>query len=552
MAQALTQTSTPTRTYDDIIIGAGSAGCVLAARLSEDKGRQVLLIEAGGKDDHPYVRMPLGFLRAMLNPKHNWGYVSEPEPNLNNRSLNLPRGRLLGGSSSINGMFYMRGHPRDYDTWRQMGCEGWGYADVLPYFKKMETSWRGPGKYHGGDGPLNVVPIDTRRLLHDPLMETAAAAGYPLSDDISAEHAEGFSKGEVTIDKRGRRASTSRAYLHPAMRRPNLTVEIEALTSRVLIENGRAVGVEYTQNGQRHQVRARREVILAGGTYNSPQLLMLSGIGPAEHLHEHGITTVVDLPGVGRNLSEHPVVMMQFAAKQPVTFLKELRYDRAALWTAQWALFGNGPFATQINSCNVVIRTAPQLEQPDIQLMCNPVRMDAALWFPGVTKQLQHCFQVGVVLLHPHSRGEVKLRSASPLDPPRIRLNLMGSPIEFETMRRGIREARRIYRTDPQGQLTGPELVPGDKADSDAALDDFIRSIASGCQHPVGTCTMGSGPEAVVDDELRVHGVEGLRVVDASIMPTVPGANTNAAAIMIGEKAADMILGRRLPAEEGV
>ena len=542
----------PSQTYDYVIVGAGSAGCVLAARLSEDPKARVLILEAGGKDDHPYVRMPLGFLRAMLNPKHNWNYLSEPEPNLDNRRLGLPRGRLLGGSSSINGMFYMRGHPRDYDTWRQMGAEGWSYADVLPYFRKMETSWRGASKYHGDSGPLNVSPIDTRRLLHDPLMETARNAGYATSEDISAEVPEGFSKGEVTIDKRGRRASTSRAYLHPAMKRPNLHVEIEALTSRVLIENGRAVGVEYSQNGELHQVRAGKEVILAGGTYNSPQLLMLSGIGPAEELREHGITPIVDLPGVGKNLSEHPVVMMGFKARKPVTFLKELRYDRAAIWAAQWALFGNGPFSTQINSCNVVIRTRPDLEMPDIQLMCNPVRMDANLWFPGLTKQLEHVFQVGVVILHPLSRGQVTLRSASPLDSPKVDLNLMASPAEFATMRRGIREARRIYHTPPQGELTGDETIPGADKETDEQLDAFIRAACSVCQHPVGTCSMGTGPNAVVDPQLRVVGVEGLRVADASVAPTVPGANTNATAIMIGEKAADLILGRRLPAEEGV
>ena len=540
----------PKKTYDYIVIGAGSAGCVLAARLSEDKDARVLVLEAGGKDDHPYLRMPLGFLKAMLNPRFNWGYMSEPEPYLNHRRIFLPRGKVLGGSSSINGMFYMRGHPLDYDTWRQMGCEGWGYADVLPYFRKMETSWRGPGKYHGGSGPLHVAPIDTRKLLHEPLMETARNAGYPVSEDIHAELPEGFSKGEVTIDRRGRRASSSRAYLHPAMSRPNLEVQTGALTHRVLIENGRATGVEYSKDGQLHQVRAEREVILSGGSYNSPQLLMLSGIGPGDELTEHGIKPVVELPGVGKNLSEHPCVMLQFAARKPVTFLRELRLDRAALSAAQWAVFGTGPFATQINSCNVVIRTEPRLAQPDIQIMCNPVRMDAALWFPGVTRQLEHAFQVGVVLLHPHSRGEVKLKSANPAELPGVHLNIMASPAEFEIMRRGIREARRIYRTEPQGELTGPETMPGDKVVTDAALDDFIREACQVTQHPVGACKMGHDPMAVVDPQLRVHGVEGLRVADASIMPTVPGANTNASVIMIGELASDLVRGRREPADE--
>ena len=538
------------RDVDFIVVGAGSAGCAVANRLSADPTHRVLVLEAGGADDNWLTKMPLGFLKAVFNPAMSWGYRSEPEPQMNGRQLMVPRGKVLGGSSTINGMFYMRGHPRDFDDWRQMGCEGWGYADVLPYFKRMETSWRGAGPYHGGDGPLHVAPIDTRRLLHDPLMETAANAGYPVSDDISGFHPEGFSKGEVTIDPKGHRANASRAYLHPVMGRPNLTVETHALTHKVIIENGRAVGVEYSKDGRTTRVRAMREVILCGGAYNSPQLLMLSGIGPADELREHGIEVVADLPGVGRNLSEHPNLMMQFRATKPVTFIRELRYDRAIRHVIQWWLFGNGAFATQINSCNVVIRTRPELAAPDIQIMCNPVAMSAVLWFPLLTMRHHHHFQVGVVQLHPHSRGWVKLRSADPADKPRICFNLYSDPTDYEVMRRGIREARRIYRTEPQASLTGDETFPGAEHQTDAELDAILRQSGGVTQHPVGTCAMGIGSESVVDPQLRVRGIEGLRVADDSIMPTVPGANTNAAAIMVGEKAADLVLGRRLPAED--
>jgi choline dehydrogenase len=538
--------------YDYIVVGAGSAGCALAYRLSEDPANRVLIVEAGGRDDHLYLKMPIAFLRAFLNPRFNWGYMSEPEPGLGGRRLPLPRGRVWGGSSSINGMFYMRGHPRDYDLWRQMGCTGWGYADVLPYFKRMETSWRGEGPYHGGSGPLHVVPIDTSRLLHEPLMQTAANAGYAVSDDIDGAVPEGFARGEVTIDRRGRRASTARAYLRPALRRPNLAIVSEALTTRVLIEGGRAVGIEYRRGGGVHQARAEREVILSGGTYNSPQLLMLSGIGPADELSALGIEPVTDLPGVGRNLSEHPNVRMGFAAKRPVSFLRELRYDRATLSVLRWALFGTGAFASQINSCNVMIRTRPELDRPDVQLMCNPIRLDAKLWFPGLTDVQDHLLGLGVVLLHQESRGRVTLRSADPADPPRVFLNILSAPEDMATLRRGIREARRIYATEPQASIAGEELFPGAALKSDEELDRVIRETASVTQHPVGTCAMGIGTQAVVDPELRVRGIEGLRVADASIMPTVPGGNTNAASIMIGEKAADLVLGRHLPPAEGV
>jgi choline dehydrogenase len=535
--------------FDYIIVGAGSAGCVLASRLSEDPCSKVLLLEAGDWDRDYLLRMPLGFLRALFNPKYSWGYHSEPEPHLQGRSIWLPRGRVLGGSGTINGMFYMRGHSRDFDSWRDKGCEGWGYADVLPYFKRMETSWRGANKYHGDQGPLHVSPIDTTKLLHEPLMQTAAAAGFTCTDDIHGDIEEGFARGEVTIDRRGRRASTARAYLYPVMSRPNLTVSLNSLTTRVLIENGRAVGVKYVKDRQTFEARAQREIVLAGGAYNSPQLLMLSGIGPADELREHGIPVAVDLPGVGRNLHEHPRVPVEFEARTPVTFLNELRFDRAAFSVMQWALFGKGAFATQLNSCNIVIRTRSELRQPDVQLMCNPVRMDAKLWFPLFTAQQDHRITADVVLLHPRSTGFMKLRSASALDPPRITLNIFAEREDFATAMRGIEAARRIYRTEPQASVAGKELQPGEAVRSAAEMEAYIRRTAGVTQHPVGTCAMGTHAEAVVDPELRVRGVDGLRVIDASVMPAVVGANTNAATIMIAEKGSDLLLGKRLEPE---
>ncbi|MGH8228076.1 MAG: GMC family oxidoreductase [Steroidobacteraceae bacterium] len=538
--------------FDYVVIGAGSAGCVLASRLSEQRDRSVLLLEAGGRDSHYLLRMPLGFLRAMMQPRFSWGYLSEPEPQLNGRRVPLPRGKVLGGSGSINGMFYMRGHSLDFDSWKSMGCTGWGYADVLPYFKRMETSWRGAGKYHGADGPLRVAAIDTSRLLHEPLFRTAVPAGFNTSEDIHGDVEEGFARGEVTIDRRGRRASTSWAYLHPVMGRSNLTVTLGALVTRILVENGRAVGVEYVREGKTHQVRANREVVLAGGTYNSPHLLMLSGIGPADDLRKLAIKPVADLAGVGRNLSEHPHIPVEFAATQAVTFLRELRFDKVVWSVIRWKLFGTGAFATQLNSCNVIIRTRPDLAQPDIQLMCNPVRMDARIWFPIVAPVQEHRMTADVVVLHERSRGWVKLRSSNPADAPRVLLNVMDDRADFETAIRGIRAARQIYATQPQAAYVRRELRPGAERQTDAQLEAYIRETCQVTQHPVGTCRMGTGADAVVDPELRVRGIEGLRVADASIMPTVPGGNTNAAVIMIAEKASDLLLGRQAPAAESV
>jgi choline dehydrogenase len=533
--------------YDYIIVGAGAAGCVLANRLSEVPTIRVLLVEAGGSDDRFLIRMPLGFLRAFRDPTITWGYRSEPEPHLDGRELPVPRGRVLGGSSSINGMFFMRGHSRDFDGWRDAGCAGWGYANVLPYFKKLESSWRGAVPYHGAAGPMPIAPIDTAKLLHEPLMQAASAAGFFTNDDLHGRLEEGFARGEITVDARGRRANAARAYLHPVRHRPNLEVMQGALTSRVLLDRGRALGIELERGHEKRKVYGAREVILCGGTFNSAQLLLLSGIGPADELREHGIRCAADLPGVGANLSEHLRAGLQFTAREPVTFLRELRADRVAWSLARWALFGKGVFATQINSCNVVIRTDPALAQPDIQLMCNPVRMDAKVWWPLPGRRQQHLLTVDAVVLHPKSRGRVSLRSADPRAAPRIEFNCLSDAADLETMRRGLRIARHIYATAPQSHLVAAELAPGAHRTSDADLDAYIRATAGVTQHPVGTCSMAAGAGRVVDENLRVRGIDGLRVADASIMPTVPGGNTYGAVLMIAERAADLIRGRMLP-----
>jgi choline dehydrogenase len=417
----------------------------------------------------------------------------------------------------------------------------------LPYFKKLESSWRGAVPYHGAGGPMPIAPIDTAKLLHDPLMQSASAAGFHTNDDIHGRLEEGFVRGEITVDARGRRANASRTYLHPVRHRANLEVMQGALSTRVLFDRRRAVGVELRRGAELRHVYAEREVILCGGTFNSAQLLMLSGIGPADGLRTHGLKLTADLPGVGGNLSEHVRAGLQFATREPVSFLRELRADRVAMSLARWYLFGGGVFATQINSCNVVVRTDPELAQPDIQLMCNPVRMDAKVWFPWSGRRQQHLLTVDAVLLHPKSRGRVSLRSADPAAKPRIEFNCLSHPDDLATLRRGLRSARHIYATPPQSGLIDCETAPGASLASDDELERYIRATAAVTQHPVGTCSMAAGAGRVVDPQLRVLGVEGLRVGDASIMPTVPGGNTYGAVLMIAERAADLIRGRTLP-----
>ncbi|PQA86413.1 GMC family oxidoreductase [Hyphococcus luteus] len=526
--------------YDYIIVGAGSAGCVLASRLSENPKVEVLLLEAGGSDANPLFAMPLGFLTAARNPAIDWGYATEPEPHMNGRVLPLPRGKIMGGCSTVNGMIYMRGHSLDYDGWRQMGCAGWGADDVLPYFRKMESSWRGGGELHGGDGPLSVQRVDSERLGGDPVWRAAKAAGHDYAPDFS-NGALGYGECEVTVNTRGRRASASRAYLGPAASRANLTIAKNSIATRILIENGRATGLVYRSNGAEKKALAAREVILSGGSYNSPQLLMLSGVGPAGHLQEMGIEVRKDLPGVGRNLSEHPCLYAEYETHESVTFLNALRLDRLARSVLAWAISGKGPMSTQICNCAIMLKTRPELERPDIQLMILPVRLDARPWIPGVGQRQAHVFSIMIIHLHPASRGKLTLRSVDPLEKPKISLNLLSTPQDFADVREGVAAVRKLFSTSPLAEMISKERKPGASIADEGALDDYIRNNLGITQHPVGTCSMGVSEEAVVSPRLCVRGIDGLRVVDASVMPTVPSGNTNAAVIMIAEKAADMI-----------
>ena len=530
-------------TFDYVIVGAGAGGCVLANRLSEDPNVKVLLLEAGGPDNHIYMHMPLGWRQLWRGPIHNWNYMSEPEPYADNRQLMTPRGKTLGGSTSINGMLYLRGHPRDYDQWRQMGCEGWSYADVLPYFKKAESSWRGESKYHGGSGPTGVSRIDTTGLHFDAFMTAARAAGLPVTDDINGENPEGFTPVDLTV-KDGRRTSAARVYLRPALGRPNLEVRTFALTHKVLLQDGRATGVEYSRGGKTDTVNASREVLLCGGAYNSPQILLLSGIGPADEIAAHGIKPVHELKGVGKNLQEHIISFVQFATKGSVTFQNMLRYDKAALGVLQWLLFRKGMMANQPLTTLGFVKSRPELDRPDLEIFCNPVRLDADLWFPLLKPALSDAFEACPSILHPESRGEVTLRSADPGDKARILFNFLQSEVDRAAMRAGIRICRDMYSRSPLAEMITAENKPGVNVQSDAELDAYLRESIDLGHHPTSTCAMGTSEMSVVDPQLRVRGLQGLRVVDASAMPLVPGGHTNAPTVMLAEKAADMIRGR--------
>jgi choline dehydrogenase len=531
--------------FDFIIVGAGSAGAAIATRLTEDPGVSVLLLEAGGTDNHPLQVMPLAFLPVGDNPHYNWHFGSEPEQALHGRKIPIARGRTLGGTSSINALIAIRGNPRDFDIWRESGLEGWGYTDVLPYFKRLETHWRGETNYHGGSGPVKITRMENPSLNFKAVAEAAQAAGYKLNDDPNGPTQDGICQMEATID-RGSRSSTARGYLRKAQSRPNLIIRTHALTTRILFEGRRAIGVAYRRGSAEVQVGARREVIVSAGSYGSPQLLLLSGIGPSAHLREMGIATFHELPGVGENLSEHPNVLNSYETHGPIGYTKYLRFDRAVLQVLRWCLFKTGPFATNGSIANIFLRSLPGLDRPDVQLTFLPLSGGTQPWLPGLTPPPLHCFEVRVGVLHPRSRGTVRLRSPNFLDKPRITFNLFKEQADIDTMIRAVQACRKVFASKPLSDLVKREVSPGPAVVTNEEMTEFIRSTAGHRAHPVGTCKMGLNDMAVVDAQLRVRGLEGLRVADASIMPEVPTGNTNLPSIMIGEKASDLIRGRQL------
>jgi choline dehydrogenase len=525
-------------TFDYVIVGAGSAGCALANRLTASGRHRVLLLEAGGHDRNIWIHIPLGYGKLFSDPKVNWLYATEPEPDLNNRKIIQPRGKVLGGSSSINGLLYVRGQPEDYDHWRQLGNAGWSFEDVLPYFRRSEDQERGSDKLHGKGGPLAVSNVSEPHPLCEAFIGAAEQAGFPHNDDFNGPSQEGAGYFQLTA-RNGRRCSTAVGYLRPAKRRPNLKVVTGALATRVLFSGRRATGIEYRQGDTTHIAHANAEVILAGGAFNSPQLLQLSGLGPAELLHSHGIDVISDMPGVGNDLQDHLQVRMLYRCTEPITMndvINSLRHRIGA--GLRYIVSRKGLLTIGAGYAGAFLRTRPDLETPDAQLHFLIFSADAAgaalHSFPG--------FMTSVCQLRPESRGFVRIKSNDPNQPPAIQPRYLSSAADRETIVAGMSLLRRIMEQPAMRRYVAVEIAPGPDCASDAALLAYARETGTTVYHPTSTCRMGSDPAAVVDERLRVHGIDGLRVIDASIMPTVVSGNTNAAVVMIAEKGADMIL----------
>ena len=522
---------------DFIVVGAGSAGCAAAARLSEDPATRVLLLEAGGKDRNRWIHIPLGFGKTFADPTVNWCYETEPDPGAGDRRVFWPRGKVLGGSSSINGMVYIRGQAEDFDHWRQLGNTGWSFDDVLPYFKRAEHQTRGADAFHGTGGPLCVSDVPDRHPICEAFIQSAIELGFSRNDDFNGASQEGVGYHQTTTRK-GRRCSTAVGYLRPAMQRPNLRVITEALTEKIIFEGRRAVGVQFRQNGRSLSARAAREVILCGGAVNSPQMLMLSGIGPREHLMELGIPVLHHLPGVGQNLQDHYSAAVKLKCLMPITVNDVMQSNvRKVTVGLQYMMFKNGPLAMATSPAALFARTRPELASPDIKCSISPFSAER----PQDGLHPWSGFTMIAYQLRPESRGQIKLKSANPADPPAVYPNYLATDTDQRTIVAGLKLCRQLLANPHLQHFIASEFLPGPAVQSDEELLLYARQRGGTVYHPTSTCKMGQDPMAVVDAELRVHGLEGLRVADASIMPTVVSGNTNAAAIMIGEKLADML-----------
>ena len=517
--------------FDYIIVGGGSAGCILASRLSDDRDVRVLLLEAGGPDDRAEIHIPAAFSK-LFQTEADWNYHTVPQAGAANRALYWPRGKVLGGSSSINAMIYIRGHHADYDRWAHEGCTGWGYADVLPYFKRSEDNARGANAYHGVGGPLRVEDLRDPSPISTSFVDAAVNAGHPANDDFNGAEQEGAGLYQVT-QRGGRRVSAASAFLRPARRRKNVETWTGAHVTRVLIEAGRAVGVEMVRGGRTERVRAEREVILSGGAVNSPQLLMLSGIGPAEHLAAHGIVVVADRPEVGENLQDHLIVGIRYRLKTPVSLINAESPSNVA----QYLTRRRGMLTSNVAEAGLFARTRTGAPTPDLQFHVAPVLFEDH----GLTPPTEHGFSLGPTLVATESRGRIRLGAADPLAAPEIDPGALTEAADVASLVEGVRLAREIAHEAALDEFRGEEIAPGAASTSRAEVERYVRQTCETLYHPVGTCRMGADPASVVDLDLRVRGVDGLRVIDASVMPTIPNGNTNAPTMMIAEKAADLI-----------